>query len=153
MFAYASNYAAAAQEAVGAALSVANVVLASSERLSTLNFRLAREGVDGAFGSVKSLLEADDFSGTDVFQASLARPMLQQVIAYADDVGEIAFDAQQEIRDLLIVEYEKFARNMASSSEAMRPAARQPGNIDVAGAEITSPEVPVTVARKTRKAA
>lgn len=180
MFASTSDMTEATQEAARAVLTVANVVFASAERLTELNFKSAREGVDRAFAGAKSLLENGELSGPETFHASVAGPVVRQAIVYADSLIEITRDAQQEIGDLFQHEHAEFARRLTascelvgqlvplastnifnamksavlaanSSVEAMHRAAGGPDSADATA--LPAIDVPAAPSRKTRKAA
>lgn len=75
--------------AVDAMMTVANTSFATIERLAALNLNTARALLSDSTANVGALFAIKDAKGALALQSSLAKPMLENAVAYSRSVYEI----------------------------------------------------------------
>ena len=96
MYTTPEQIAAANKAGVEALIGIANTQLAAIERLSTLNFNVAKSAFEDNLNYAKTLLGAKDPQEFASLTASAGQPVLEKAIAYSRSVYEIATQAQAE---------------------------------------------------------
>jgi len=82
---------------VEALIGLANTQFAAMERLSALNFNIAKSTFEDSVAYAKSLLAAKDPQELVSLSASAGQPSVEKAIAYSRSVYEIATQAQAEV--------------------------------------------------------
>lgn len=87
------------------ALTVANIVFVSTERLAALNLSTARAAFEQSTANFKSLLGAKDVQSLISLQAAQAQPALDKVIAYSRGVYDIASQTKEQLAKAVEVQF------------------------------------------------
>jgi phasin family protein len=83
------QFAAANKAAVDSFLTVANMSLATTERLAALNLNTARAFMADSAANVGALLAVKDAQGFAALQTTLVKPAVEKAMAYSKSVYEI----------------------------------------------------------------
>lgn len=100
---------------------LANIYLASAERLSALNFSAIREAVEDFSTVTNSLLEMKTDSGFNKHKAVLAPPTIEKSAAYFRDAYEILTATQQEVTQMLNSQFSGFGANFKMPGDWSKP--------------------------------
>jgi len=136
MYVIPEQIAAANKMGVEALISLANTQFAALQRLSALNFNVAKSAFDESASYAKSLLgakDAQDFAGLN---ASAAQPAIEKVVAYSRNVYEIVTQTNAELKTLAEAQAGEFNRNMAGYLDQVSKSA--PAGSDVVVAAVRS---------------
>jgi phasin family protein len=106
-----------------AALTVANTLLAASERLAAHNLNTARDLLADAGTSFATLSEVKDAQGLFALPALLARPSLEKTVAYSRGLYAIASETQAALSRIFDSQYAVLNKEvLASIEEAAKSA-------------------------------
>lgn len=107
--------------AVESLQAVANVALASAERIATLNLSTARAAIEDSASGAKAVLAAKNAKEAVDIQSSLAQPALEKAVGYSRSIYEIATQGQGELTKLMEAQFAGFQKSLA---EAVQQSAR-----------------------------
>jgi phasin family protein len=117
MFKPNEQFAAANQTAVNLLLTVANTSLASVERLAALNLNTARAILADSAANVGSLLSAKDPQSLLALQTKLAKPAIEQAVAYSRSVYEILSQSSTGLSDIVAGQTAELKKNFAATMD------------------------------------
>lgn len=119
-----------------ALLTLANTAFASTERLAALNLNVARSFIEDSVTNTKGLFNLKDPQELAGYQASLAQPAVEKVVAYSRNLYEIASQTQGEIGKLFEAQFAELNKSVNSALE--QAAKNAPAGSDVAVAAVKS---------------
>lgn len=117
-------------------IGLANTQFAALERLSALNFNVAKSAFEESVGYTKSLLAAKDPQEFASLSATAAQPALEKAIAYTRGVYEIATQTQTEMSKLAEAQAGELNKNVVGYLDKVSKNA--PAGSDVAIAAVKS---------------
>jgi phasin family protein len=117
-------------------IGLANTQFAALERLSALNFNVAKSAFEGSVSFTKSLLGAKDPQEFASLSATAAQPALEKAIAYSRSVYEIATQSQAELNKFVEAQAGEFNKNVVGYLDKVSKNA--PAGSDVAIAAVKS---------------
>lgn len=123
------QFVAANKANVETVLSLANSTIARAERLSALNLSTAHSVLEDSAASAKTLLATKNPQDLVDLHASLAKPIVEKVFAYASDVYAIAAEGQQEVSKLFEAQIAELNKNFAlalDNAAKSAPAGSEP---------------------------
>lgn len=94
------QFVAANKAAFDSLLTIANLSLATAERLAALNLNTARSLLDDTAAGVGALLAVKDPQGLIALQQSLAKPALQKAMVYSRSVYEILSESSNGLSQI-----------------------------------------------------
>jgi phasin family protein len=118
------------------ALTLANTVFASAERLAALNLNTARAVLEEVVANAKAAIGAKDIQERIALQSTLAQPAIEKAVAYSRGVYEIASQTQEEIAKLVEAQFAEVNRSVADALD--KAAKNAPAGSDVAVAAVKS---------------
>ena len=136
MYATPEQVAAANKAGVEALIGLASTQFAAIERLSALNFNVAKSAFEDNVNYAKTLLGAKDPQEFATLTASAGQPSLEKAIAYSRSVYEIATQAQAEFGKFAEAQAGEFNKNIVSYLDKFSKNA--PAGSDVAIAAVKS---------------
>jgi len=136
MYATPEQIAAANKTGVETLIGLANTQFAALERLSALNFNVAKSAFEESVGYPRSLLGAKDPQEFASLSATAAQPALEKAIAYTRSVYEIATQTQTELSKLAEARAGELNKNMVGYLDKVSKNA--PAGSDVAIAAVKS---------------
>ena len=136
MYVTPEQIAAANKAGVETLIGLANTQFAALERLSALNFNLAKSAFEESVGYTKSLLGAKDPQEFASLSATAAQPALEKALSYTRSVYEIATQTQAEMNKLAEAQAGEFNKNMAGYLDKVSKNA--PAGSDVVIAAVKS---------------
>src|SRR3972149_12051511 len=113
MYVTPEQIAAANKAGVEPLIGLAHTQFAALERLSALNFNLAKSAFEESVGYTKSLLGAKDPQEFASLSATAAQPALEKAISYTRSVYDIATQTQAEMNKFAEAQAGEFKKNMA----------------------------------------
>jgi len=128
--------AAANKSSIETLIGLANTQFAALERLSALNFNVAKSAFEESVSYTKSLLGAKDAQAFATLGATAAQPALEKAIAYSRSVYEIAAQTQAEMNKFAEVQTGDFNKNIVGYLDKVSKNA--PAGSDVAIAAVKS---------------
>lgn len=136
MYVTPEQVAAANKAGVETLIGLANTQFAALERLSTLNFNVAKSAFEESVGYARSLLGAKDPQEFASLSATAAQPALEKAIAYTRSVYEIATQTQTELSKFAEAQAGELNKNMVGYLDKVSKNA--PAGSDVAIAAVKS---------------
>lgn len=136
MYTTPEQIAAANKAGVEALIGLANTQFAAIERLSALNFNVAKSAFEDNVSYAKTLLGAKDPQEFVSLSASAGQPSLEKAIAYSRSVYEIATQAQAEFGKFAEAQAGEFNKNIVGYLDKVSKNA--PAGSDVAIAAVKS---------------
>jgi len=136
MYVTPEQIAAANKAGVETLIGLANTQFAALERLSALNFNLAKSAFEESVGYTKSLLGAKDPQEFAALSATAAQPALEKALSYTRSVYEIATQTQAEMNKFAEAQAGEFNKNMAGYLDKVSKNA--PAGSDVVIAAVKS---------------
>jgi phasin family protein len=121
---------------VEALLGLASTQFAAIERLSALNFSVAKAAFEEGLGRTKALLNAKDAQEIFSLNAAASQPALEKAIAYSRSVYEVAAQTQGELAKFMEARVAEFNKNLAGILDKVSKNA--PAGSDVAVAAVKS---------------
>ena len=128
--------AAANKAGVETLIGLANTQFAALERLSALNFNVAKSAFDESVNYARLLLGAKDAQEFASLSATAAQPVLEKAIAYSRSVYDIATQTQAEMSKFAEAQTGEFNKNMVGYLDKVSKNA--PAGSDVAIAAVKS---------------
>lgn len=83
---------------------LANIYLASAERMAELNLSTIRDAVEDSLSTTRQHSNATAESGFNLTQATALQPMIDKSMAYSRSAYEILAETQQEVLKTLITQ-------------------------------------------------
>lgn len=138
------QFVAANKANVETVLSLANSTIARAERLAALNLNTAHAVLEDSAANTKTLLSSKNPQELADLHATLAKPIVEKVFAYASDVYAIAAEGQQEVSKLFEAQIAELNKNFSIALDnaaksalpgsepmfaAVRSAAEQAGSV------------------------
>ena len=117
-------------------IGLANTQLAALERLSALNFNVAKSAFEDSVNYTRTLFGAKDAQEFANLGATAAQPVLEKAIAYSRSVYDIAAQTQAEMSKLAEVQTNDFNKNLIGYLDKVSKNA--PAGSDVAIAAVKS---------------
>jgi len=121
------QFAVANKATVDSLLAVANVALASAERIAALNLNTVRTAIEDSASGAKAVLAAKSPKEAADIQAVLAQPAVERAVAYSRAVYEITAQGQGELAKLMEAQFAGFQKSLADlaklSTQAVPPGA------------------------------
>jgi phasin family protein len=136
MYVTPEQIAAANKAGVETLIGLANTQFAALERLSALNFNVAKSAFEESVNYTKSLLGAKDAQEFASLSATAAQPVLEKAIAYSRSVYDIATQTQSEMSKFAEAQAGEFNKNMVGYLDKVSKNA--PAGSDVAIAAVKS---------------
>ena len=136
MYTTPEHIAAANKAGVEALIGLANTQFAAIERLSALNFNVAKSAFEDNVSYAKTLFGAKDPQEFASLTASAGQPVVEKAIAYSRSVYEIATQAQAEFGKFAEAQAGEFNKNIGSYLDKFSKNA--PAGSDVAIAAVKS---------------
>ncbi len=127
-------------------LGIANTQFAAFERFWALNFNATKAAFDAGIGQTKALLGAKDVQELGSLNSAAAQPIVENAIAYARSVYELATQTQSEITKLMESQATQFNKNLVGFLDQVSKTA--PAGSDVAVTAVKSALVVVDSARE-----
>jgi phasin family protein len=121
---------------VEAALGLASAQFAALERLSALNFSVAKSAFEEGLGRAKALLNAKDAQEIFSLNAAASQPTLEKAIAYSRSVYEVTAQTQGELVKFVEARVAEFNKNLVGILDKVSKNA--PAGSDVAVAAVKS---------------
>ena len=118
------------KDALEAAMSFAQVSMASADRLMRLQLDAAKAFVTDQTQAAQALAEAKDAESMMALRARLAEQAVERAVGYSRNVYEVAQQAQQQLAKLVEERLASSQQQIASAMENMLGAA--PGGSNVA---------------------
>ena len=103
---------AANKTGVEALISLVNTQFAAIERLSALNFSVAKSAFEGSVSFTKSLFGAKDAQEFAGLSATAAQPAIEKATAYSRSVYEIMTQTNAEMKKFAEVQAGEFNKNI-----------------------------------------
>lgn len=116
-------FSAASKAMADAALTFANVALASSERLAALNLNTVRSSFEDGAVNAKLLMDIKDPQGLVSLQSGMVSQGVEKAVAYSRSVSEITAQTQEELMRLAEIQFADFQKNFASAVDKASSAA------------------------------
>jgi len=136
MFNSPEQFATANKAAVDSLLSLANMALASAERVAALNLNTARAILEDGVENSKVVMSAKDPQEAVSASAAMTQPGLEKAVAYSRSVYEISAQTQEELSK--VVE-EQFGAFQKQASDLMDKAYKSaPAGSEAAVAAVKS---------------
>jgi phasin family protein len=132
----AEQFASANKAQFETALTLANTVFASAERLAALNLSTARAVLEEVVANAKAALGAKNIQEQVSLQASLTQPAIEKAVAYSRSVYEISSQTQEEISKIVEAQFTEVNKNVADALD--KAAKNAPAGSDVAAAAVKS---------------
>ncbi|WP_371323883.1 phasin family protein [Dechloromonas sp. ZY10] len=104
------QFAVANKATVDSLLAVANVALASAERIAALNLNAARSAIEDSASGAQAVLAAKSPQEAADIQVALAQPAVEKAVAYSRSVYEIAAQSQGELAKLMEAQFSGFQK-------------------------------------------
>jgi len=117
-------------------IGLANTQFAALERLSALNFNVAKSAFEESVSYANSLLGAKDAQAFASLSATAAQPALEKAIAYSRSVYEIATQTQAEMNKFAEAQTGEFNKNIVGFLDKVSKNA--PAGSDVVIAAVKS---------------
>jgi phasin family protein len=117
-------------------IGLANAQFAALERLSALNFNVAKSAFEESVSYTKSLFGAKDPQEFAALSATAAQPALEKAMAYTRSVYEIATQTQAEMSKFAEAQTGEFNKNISGYLDKVSKNA--PAGSDVAIAAVKS---------------
>ena len=117
MYASPNSYAEFHQAGMDALIEFAHANFAAFERLSALNFNVARSAFNDSTAYAQALLATKDAPELSRLGAALAFPALDRTIVYSLDVCELGSQAQGEMAKLVDAQATGFGNRIATELE------------------------------------
>src|SRR3990170_3877444 len=136
MYVTPEQIAAANKAGVETLIGLANTQFAALERLSALNFNVAKSAFEESVNYTKSLLGAKDAQEFASLSATAAQPVLEKAIAYSRGVYDIATQTQTEMSKFAETQAGEVNKNMVGYLDKVSKNA--PAGSDVAIAAVKS---------------
>ncbi len=111
------KFAVAAKANAEIALTVANTLLAATERLAAHNLNTARSLIADSVAAGSALFAVKDAQSLLAVPASLMQPNIEKAVAYAKGVYAIASETQGALSHVFDSQYANFNREVLSSVE------------------------------------
>jgi phasin family protein len=136
MYVTPEHIAAANKAGVETLISLANTQFAALQRLSALNFNVAKSAFEESVSYAKSLLGAKDPQEFASLSATAAQPAIEKAIAYSRSVYEIATQTQAEMKNFAEAQAGEFNKNIVGYLDKVSQNA--PAGSDVVIAAVRS---------------
>ncbi len=136
MYATPEQIAAANKAGVETLISLANTQFAALQRLSALNFNVAKSAFEESVSYTKSLFGAKDPQEFASLSATAAQPAIEKAIAYSRSVYEIATQTQTDIKNFAEAQAGEFNKNIVGYLDKVSKNA--PAGSDVVIAAVKS---------------
>jgi len=136
MYVTPEQIAAANKVSVESLIGLANTQFAALERLSALNFNVAKSAFEDSVNYTRTLLGAKDAQEFATLSATAGQPALEKAIAYSRGVYEIATQTQAEMNKFAESQAGDFSKNMVGYLDKFSKNA--PAGSDVAIAAVKS---------------
>jgi phasin family protein len=136
MYVTPEQIAAANKASVESLISLANTQFAALQRLSALNFNVAKSVFEESASYTKSLLGAKDAQEFASLSAKGAQPAIEKVIAYSRGVHEIVTQTNAEMKDFAEAQAGEFNKNVVGYLDQVSKNA--PAGSDVVIAAVKS---------------
>jgi phasin family protein len=117
-------------------IGLANTQFAALERLSALNFNVAKSAFEDSVNYTRTLFGAKDAQEFAALGATVGQPALEKAIAYSRSVYEIATQTQAEMNKFAETQAGNFNKNMVGYLDKFSKNA--PAGSDVAIAAVKS---------------
>lgn len=123
---------------VETAISLANLVLDSTERLVEVQLGAAKDAVTEGAKNAKALAAVKDVQGLIALQQELAQPAVEKAVGYSRNVYEVAAKAQSELGQLVEERIAEFNKDVIAALEQAVKAAPAGVGADAAVAAVKS---------------
>lgn len=123
---------------VETAISLANLVLDSTERLVEVQLDAAKDAVTEGAKNAKALAAVKDVQGLIALQQELAQPAVEKAVGYSRNVYEVAAKAQSELGQLVEERIAEFNKDVIAALEQAVKAAPAGVGADAAVAAVKS---------------
>lgn len=111
------QFAAANRAAIDTLLTVASASLNNAERLAALNLNTARAFFADAAANLGAVMSAKDPQGLLALQGTLARPAVENAVAYSRNVYEILSDSGNGLTQIIEGQAAELKKNFSSAIE------------------------------------
>ena len=117
------QYAAANAANIENLLKIAKVAFDGAERLAQLNLRTVQAAMKDSANSGQAMMSAKDVQDLMQVQAELAQPIVENAVAYARSVYDIATEGQKQFTDIVDSQVAALNKTMAAAlDQAARSA-------------------------------